>query len=146
MLPMLVQGIAMSTFFLAMLTISFDRIPAERLPSATGISNFARITAGSFAASLITTAWDRRETLHQSRLSEAVGAASPYQMAQGALTRMGLTDVQAAGAITRQMVGQAYLLASTDIFRVSAWLCLGLITIVWFTRRPTPQQGPIAAD
>ncbi|MCK8456319.1 DHA2 family efflux MFS transporter permease subunit [Sphingomonas faeni] len=146
MLPLMVQGIAMSTFFLAMLTISLDRIPAERLPSATGISNFARITSGSFAASIITTAWDRRETLHQSRLSEAIGTGSPYQMAQGALTRMGLTDVQAAGAITRQMVAQAYLLASTDLFRLSAWLCLAMVIIVWFTRRASPPQGPIAAD
>ena len=146
MLPMLVQGIAMSTFFLSMLTISFDRIPAERLPSATGISNFVRITAGSFAASLITTAWDRRETLQQSRLSDAVGAASPYQMAREGLARMGLTDVQAAAVITRQMVGQAYLLASTDLFRLSSWLCLALIVLVWFTRRPDPPKGPIAAD
>jgi DHA2 family multidrug resistance protein len=129
-----------------MLTISFDRIPAERLPSATGISNFVRITAGSFAASLITTAWDRRETLHQSRLSDAVGAASPYQMAREGLARMGLTDVQAAAVITRQMVGQAYLLASTDLFRLSSWLCLALIVLVWFTRRPDPPKGPIAAD
>lgn len=146
MLPLLVQGIAMSTFFLAMITISLDRIPPERLPSASGISNFARITSGSFAASIITTTWDRREALHQSRLSEAVGSGAPYQMAQDALTGMGLTDLQAAGAITRQMLGQAYLLASTDLFRVSAWLCLVMVVVVWATRRASPPQGPVAAD
>ena len=145
-LPMMVQGIAMSTFFLAMLTISLDRIPPERLPSATGISNFARITAGSFAASLITTAWDRRETLHQTRLSDAVSTGGPFQAARDRLTQMGMTDLQAAGAITRQMVGQAYLLASTDLFRLSAWLCLSLVVVVWFTRRASPPQGPVAAD
>ena len=47
MLPLLVQGVAMSTFFLAMLTIPLDGIPPEQLPSATGISNFARITAAA---------------------------------------------------------------------------------------------------
>jgi DHA2 family multidrug resistance protein len=146
MLPLLVQGIAMSVFFLSMLTISLDGIPPERLPSATGISNFARIVAGSFAASIITTAWDRREALHQSRLSEAVGHGMPFQMASDALQRMGATSTQAAAAITRQMVGQAYLLASTDLFRVSAWLCAALIVIVWFTRRPKGGHGPVAAD
>ncbi len=145
-LPLLVQGIAMSTFFLAMLTISLDRIPQERLPSATGISNFARITAGSFAASIITTAWDRREGLHQSRLAEAIGNGVPYRMASAGLERMGLTDVQTAAAITRQMVGQAYLLASTDLFRLSAWLCIAMTVIVWFTRRPSAPAGPVAAD
>jgi len=146
MLPLLVQGIAMSCFFLAMLTISLDRIPPERIPAASGISNFARITAGSFAASIITTAWDRREALHQSRLSEAVGTGMPLQMARDALGRLGLTDTQAAGAVTRQMVGQAYLLASTDLFRVSAWLCAALVVVVWLTRRASPPSGPIAAD
>lgn len=146
MLPMLVQGIAMSVFFLAMLTISLDGIPPQRLPSATGISNFARIVAGSFAASIITTAWDRREALHQSRLAEAVGNGVPLRMATEGLQHMGLTATQAAGAITRQMVGQAYLLASTDLFRVSAWLCAALIVIVWFTRRPKGGHGPVAAD
>ena len=146
MLPLLVQGIAMSVFFLSMLTISLDGIPPQRLPSATGISNFARIVAGSFAASIITTAWDRREALHQSRLAEAIGNGVPLRMATEGLQHMGLTATQAAGAVTRQMVGQAYLLASTDLFRVSAWLCAGLIVIVWFTRRPKGGHGPVAAD
>ena len=146
MLPLLVQGNAMSVFFLSMLTISLDGIPPQRLPSATGISNFARIVAGSFAASIITTAWDRREALHQSRLAEAIGNGVPLRMATEGLQHMGLTATQAAGAVTRQMVGQAYLLASTDLFRVSAWLCAGLIVIVWFTRRPKGGHGPVAAD
>lgn len=146
MLPLLVQGIAMSTFFLSMLTIALDRIPPERMPSATGMSNFTRIVAGSFAASIITTAWDRREAFHQSRLADAVGTGMPVNMARAALNNLGLTDVQAAGAITRQLVGQAYLLASTDLFRVSAWLCVALIVIVWFTRRPAGGGAPVAAD
>ncbi|MEH3158622.1 MAG: DHA2 family efflux MFS transporter permease subunit [Sphingomonas taxi] len=146
MLPLLVQGIAMSTFFLAMLTISLDGIPPQRLPSATGISNFARIVAGSFAASIITTAWDRREGLHQSRLAEAIGNGVPLRMATDALQHMGATSTQAAAAVTRQMVGQAYLLASTDLFRISAWLSAALIVIVWLTRRPKGGHGPVAAD
>ncbi|MGH6616789.1 DHA2 family efflux MFS transporter permease subunit [Sphingomonas sp.] len=145
-LPMLVQGVAMSTFFLSMVTISLDGIPPERMPSATGIVNFARITAGSFAASITTTMWDRREAMHQSHLSDAVGSASPFQMAHATLERLGLTDLQATAAITRQMIGQAYLLASTDLFRVSAWLCVALIGTVWLTRRPSAPKGPIAAD
>jgi len=146
MVPLLVQGIAMGSFFLAMLTISLDRIPAAKIPSASGLSNFARITAGSFAASMVTTAWDRREVLHQSRLSEAVGTGMPLQMARDAMARFGMTDVQAAAAVTRQMVGQAYLLASTDLFRLSAWLCIGLAALVWLTRRPGAPSGPVAAD
>lgn len=146
MAPLLVQGIAMSIFFLAMVTILLDGIAPPRIPSATGISNFARIVAGSFAASIITTAWDRREAIHQSRLAEAIGQGMPYQMASEGIQKLGATSTQAAAAITRQMVGQAYLLASTDLFRVSAWLCAAMVVIVWFTRRPKGGHGPVAAD
>src|ERR1700742_1858821 len=93
--PLAVQGIAMSTFFVAMLTISLDGIPPERIPSASGISNFTRITAGGFAASIITTMWDRREALHQSRLADHTSAFDPAM--QAAVTHLhgfGFTDLQ----------------------------------------------------
>ena len=67
-------------------------------------------------------------------------------MAAEQLQRMGLNAAQAAGAVTRQMVGQAYLLASTDLFRLSAWLAGSLIVLVWLCRRPSAPSGPVAAD
>jgi hypothetical protein len=42
----------MSTFFVAMITILLDGMPPQRIPLASGLSNFARITAGGFAASI----------------------------------------------------------------------------------------------
>ncbi len=146
-LPMAVQGIAMSTFFLAMINISLDGIPAERVPSASGMSNFCRITAGSFAASLVTTVWDRRETVHQSRLAEVVTSDShAYIGATKGLESAGFDALQAAALTTRQMVGQAYLLASIDIFTVCAWLSLAMVPLIWLARRPKPLSGPVAAD
>ena len=144
-IPALVQGIAMATFFLAMLTILLDGVPPERLPSATGISNFARIVAGGFAASMITTAWDRREAFHQGHIAAAVGQGRPFQAASDMLQHLGLTTTQVAGAVTRQMVGQAYLLASTDLFRLSAILCGALVALVWLTRRASPNGAAHAA-
>ena len=135
----------MSTFFLSMITIALDRVAPERIPSATGLTNFTRIVAGSFAASIITTMWDDRESLHQARLAEAVGAGAPWQLARQSLEALGLTSTQAAGAVTRQLVQQAYLLASTDLFRLSAWLSAALVVVVWFTRRPASSGAAHAA-
>jgi DHA2 family multidrug resistance protein len=61
---------------------------------------------------------------------------------------LGLSELSAKAAVTHGMVGQAYLLASVDIFTVSAWLCLAAIVIVWFCRKSEP-HGPLpltAAD
>jgi DHA2 family multidrug resistance protein len=147
-LPLLIQGIAMATFFLAMITILLDGIPPQRIPSASGVSNFARITAGGFAASVVTTLWDRREALHQSRLADQTTIFSP--LLRGAVTNLhgfGLPDLGAQAAITRTMIGQAYLLATDDIFWASGWICLVLIGMVWLCRKAKSGGGPpVAAD
>ena len=145
-LPLLVQGIAMATFFLAMITLLLDGIPPERIPSASGLSNFARITAGGFAASVVTTFWDRREALHQSRLADQTTIFSPLM--RGAvenLHRFGLSDLGAQAVIARTMVGQAYLLAADDIFWISGWICILLIGLVWLCRKAKSGGGPAPA-
>ena len=48
-LPMLVQGVSMAFFFVSVITIQLDGIPPQRVPAATSISNFLRITAGAFS-------------------------------------------------------------------------------------------------
>src|SRR3546814_17767389 len=58
-MPLLVNGVAMSTFFVSMLTIQLNGIPQEQIPSATGISHFPSITSGDFGSSPILTSWDK---------------------------------------------------------------------------------------
>jgi MFS transporter, DHA2 family, multidrug resistance protein len=146
-LPLFLQGFALSMFFVPLLHIMLDGIPPERVPSATGISNFARITSGGFAASLITTFWDRREALHQSRLVESSTGFSPiYRQAIEQLQAQGMSPLQAAGTIMRQTVNQAYLLSSLDIFYASGWLAMAMVLVVWITRKPKPAAHVAAAD
>jgi DHA2 family multidrug resistance protein len=147
MLPQLVVGIAMSMFFLSMLSITFDGLPPEKVPSASGLSNFLRITAGSFATSLTTTFWDRREALHQSRLAEAVTPFTPaYQEALGRMQALGLNDTAASGALTRPLVDQGYLLSSLDLFYLSAWLAVAIVPLCWLVRRPSGAPAAVAAE
>jgi MFS transporter, DHA2 family, multidrug resistance protein len=145
-LPLLVQGVAMATFFLAMITILLDGIPPQKIPLASGLSNFARITGGGFAASIVTTLWDRREALHQSRLADQTTIFTPgLSNALKGLHGFGLSDLAAQAAVTRTMIGQAYLLAADDIFWASGWICLVLIGSVWLCRRAVSGGGTHAA-
>jgi len=145
--PLLVQGIAMSTFFIAMLSILLDGIPQWRIPAASGLSNFLRITAGAFATSIVTTFWDRHAALHQTHLAEATSAYDlRLQQAMDALRASGLSDLQAISAMTRTMTGQAYLMSALDYFWISGWLCVVMIGFVWLTRRPRAAAAPAAAD
>jgi len=141
--PLLVQGIAMATFFLAMITLLLDGVPPQKIPLASGLSNFARITAGGFAASIVTTIWDRREALHQSRMAELTTQFNPvFNQAVAGLQHRGLPSLSAMASIARVMTGQAYLLAADDIFWISGWISFVLVAMVWLCRRAQSGGGP----
>jgi DHA2 family multidrug resistance protein len=144
-LPLMVQGISSGSFFIATISILLDGVPQDKIPSASGLSNFARIIAAGFSVSLVTTFWDRREALHQSRMADmASGFAPAFNNVLGSMQNLGLSELAAKAAVTRSMVGQAYLLASVDMFTVSAWLCLLAIVFVWLCRKAPPHVPPAA--
>lgn len=143
-MPLLVQGIGMSTFFVAVISILLDGIPPERVPSASGLSNFTRITAGSFATSIVTTFWDRHAALHQTHLAEATSVYDPrLQHSLEVLGSRGLSEAQSFSALARTLADQAYLMSTLDFFWICGWLSFAMIAVVWFTRRP--RGGPVAA-
>ena len=146
--PQLVQGLAMGLFFVSMLSIVFDGLPGDKVPAASGLSNFLRITAAGFATSLTTTFWDRREALHQTRLADTLTESAPaYQQSLAQLHQAGLGDQTAAAAMTQAMIGQSYLLSSLDLFYLSGWLCLALIPLCFLVRRPAAGgTAVLAAD
>jgi DHA2 family multidrug resistance protein len=134
--PMLMQGVAVSVFFVSMITITLNGVPLNQMPSATGLSNFTRLSAGAFAAALTTTIWDRSASLHQTRLAESVsGADANWVGAITGMSRMGMSLPQSLSALTRQFSDQAYMLAALDFFRASAWIMILLIPFLWLTNR-----------
>jgi DHA2 family multidrug resistance protein len=134
--PLLFQGAGTATFFLAMVAISLDDVEPARIPSASGISNFARITAGGFAASIVTTFWDRRERLHQSRLAETPTIYNPaLQRAVGHLGARHLPELKSFGVVTHELITQSFLLSSLDIFWISGWFSVAMLAVVWLSKR-----------
>jgi DHA2 family multidrug resistance protein len=148
MLPQLVLGIGMGTFFVSLLAILLDGLPPERVPAASGLSNFLRVVASAFATSITTTFWDRHEALHQTHLAESSSVFSPaLQSAVSGLQSLGITDPgAAAGVMTQGLVHQAYLLSSLDYFWISGWLCLLPLVLLWLTRRPSGAPVTAAAE
>jgi len=145
--PMLVQGVAMSTFFVSMITIQLRDVPAPQTPSASGLSNFARITCGGFAASLTTAFWDRRAALHQTHLADAQTThLDEWRQALSSLHDAGLSAQQSLGALANQVVNQAYTQGALDLFWLFGVLSFVMIPLIWITRRSISGGGPVAAD
>ena len=106
-----------------------------------------RIVAGGFATSIFTTFWDRREALHQSRLTELVTPYDPaYVQSLSQLHALGMNDQGAAGLLARGVIGQGYLLSALDLFWLSGWLVLALIPLCWMVPRPASAPAAAAAE
>ena len=72
MVPTILQGAAVACFFIPLVSITLSGLPPERIPSASGLSNFVRITAGAFGTSISTTLWEDRATMHHAHLTESI--------------------------------------------------------------------------
>jgi DHA2 family multidrug resistance protein len=145
-IPTIIQGAAMSMFFLPLITLSLSGIAPERIASASGLFNFARLLAGSFGTSIATTFWDRRATLHQSHLVERITAFDPQvEQALAALQAGGLTPEQAHGALNRLVEQQAFMLSANDVFYASALLFAALVGVVWLAKPPKRGEANASA-
>jgi DHA2 family multidrug resistance protein len=136
MIPMLVQGVALATFFISMTTLTLNGLDGRTVPEASSLATFARITAGSFAVALTTTAWERSGTVHQTRMAEVMGWTDPtFSQALTVIRSAGLSTQQAVAAIAQQVSDQAAFLGVIDFFRASGWCLLALIPLIWLTKK-----------
>ncbi|MDR3213169.1 MAG: DHA2 family efflux MFS transporter permease subunit [Azoarcus sp.] len=133
--PQFVQGIALAGFFVPLTAIILSGLDPARTAAASGLSNFARITAGAFGSSLSITLWEDRAALHHAQLSEAIHAYSPAtQRTLDALAEQGIAGDQALVAVNRIIDTQAAVLSATEFFWASGVLFLLLIVCVAFAK------------
>jgi MFS transporter, DHA2 family, multidrug resistance protein len=135
MIPSLIQGIAMAAFFVPLVTLIFSGLTPDKIPAASGLSNFARIMAGGFGASIYTSMWANRSAEHHAMLVEHInGANAVSQAAINTLTDLGMSNQQALSMVNRLVDQQAATLAVNDMAWLSAILFLALIGLIWLAR------------
>ena len=147
LVPTFLQGAAMAMFFIPLTTLTLAGIEPARIPSAAGLSNFARITAGAMGASIATTVWDSRAAMHHAHMTETlVQGQGVFALTLQSLQASGMSAEQALLQINRLIDQQAYTRAADDIFIASAGIFLLLIGSIWLTRRPAPHGAATGPD
>jgi DHA2 family multidrug resistance protein len=142
LIPTVLQGAAMAFFFIPLQAIVFSGLTPDKMPSAAGLSNFVRITAGAVGTSLFTTLWENRAILHHAQLTEAVNRGNDTAVqAINQLGALGLSSEQAMANLNRTIDQQAYTMAVTDLFYLSSMLFFVLIAVVWLAK---PKPGAAA--
>ena len=142
MVPTVIQGVAMALFFIPLMTITLTGITPDRIPAASGLSNFVRITAGAFGTSIATTVWENRAILHHAQLVDSISMGNNAATGiLGGLTSSGLTSEQALAQMNRLVDQQAFMLAANDVFYASAIIFLLLIPLVWLSHPTVASKG-----
>jgi DHA2 family multidrug resistance protein len=132
MIPSLVQGIAMATFFVPLMTLIFSGLGHDRIAAASGLSNFVRIMAGGFGASIFTSAWVNRTSAHHAVLTEHINFANlASQSTINSLDNAGMSSQQTLGFINNLVNQQAATMAADDLAWLSAVLFIVMIGLIW---------------
>ncbi len=146
LVPTVIQGAALAVFFIPLITLGLSGLTPDRIPAASGLFNFARITAGSFGTSIVTTLWDRRASLHHAQLAERINSYDPSSaQALAGMQAGGMSPQQSYEAVNRIIDQQAYMLSANDIFYASALLSLLLIAVIWLARPAKAGDAAAAA-
>ncbi len=144
LVPTMLQGVATAFFFIPLQSIIYAGLPLSRRPAAAGLSTFLRVSAGAFGTSAGTTLWEHRAAMHHVHLVEQIAAGhSEGARYAEAVRELGLAGAQVAGFIDRVIERQAYTMAATDVFHLSAMIFVVLLVPVWCAR-PSPPAVPTA--
>ncbi len=143
-IPMLLQGVAGSLFFISMSAISLSRIPQAQFPLAAGLSNFVRISAGAFGTSLATTIWSSRTQQHRAHLVEEASRTGwpldgPFY---DGVRAAGMSIEHLRAMLERVIEQQALTLGVNDIFLASVFLYLLLALPIMAARPVRPRARP----
>ncbi|NIE65133.1 DHA2 family efflux MFS transporter permease subunit [Burkholderia sp. Ax-1719] len=134
--PTLIQGIGMAGLFIPLVSITLSGLPGNRIPAASGLSNFVRIMCGGIGTSIFETAWDHRTIFHHARLTEQATPTNPVfnQSMQQMQNSVGLDPAQSHGMFDRMVTQQAAQLGVNDLFWISSVIFIVLIALIWITR------------
>jgi DHA2 family multidrug resistance protein len=144
--PTILQGAAVSCFFIPLTTLALAGMRQDQIAAASGLNNFLRISAGAFATSIATTLWENRAAMHHAHIVERLTPGNPATASTlQSLGALGMPQ-DAQYALLNQMVNQqAFTLSALDLFYASAILLVALIPFLWIARPPRRGSGGGAA-
>ncbi len=141
----LMLGVGVAFFFMPVLTILMSDLEVHEIASGSGVATFVRTLGASFMASIITTLWSRRASVHHSTLSENITAFDPAT--QQALAATGSPDPSGALAVINGLITQqSYQMSFNELLYGLGWLFLGLLFIIWLTKPPFVQSAEPAKE
>lgn len=133
------MGIGVALFFMPTTSILLSSLPPKDIAEGSGLATFLRVLGGSFASSLTTWIWHRREIFHHAHLTEDITSYSPAT--QSYIEGLGGNSQSTMAQLDKLVEGQAYMLSTVDYFTLSGWIFFALILVIWLAKPPFSPQG-----
>jgi len=133
------MGIGVALFFMPTTSILLSSLSPREIADGSGLATFLRVLGGSFASSLTTWIWQRREIFHHAQLTENI---TPYSAnTQDYIARLGGMTQSTMAQLDKIVEGQAYMLSTVDYFTLLGWMFLSLILVIFLAKPPFSAQG-----
>ena len=150
----IIQAAGLAFLFVPINAVAFYFVPKELTGQGTAIINLIRNIGGSTGIAFVTTVLAREMQTHQNVLVHNLTPLNPvYEQAvaglQTILTWRGFHPTEAhAGALRvlyNALLGQAGILAYTDVFRLLGIVCLALIPCMFLLKKIKQGAGGMPA-
>ncbi len=133
------MGIGIALFFMPTTSILLSSLAPREIADGSGLATFLRVLGGSFASSLTTWIWQRREISHHAQLVENI---TPYsQNTQSYIAQLGGSSQRAMAQLDKLVEGQAYMMSTVDYFTLLGWIFFSLVIVIFLAKPPFVAQG-----
>jgi len=136
--PQFAMGFAIPFFFIPATSLALSSVLPQETAAAAGLQNFLRTTAGAFATSIMTTAWENTANAKRGMLA---GVLPDPQRTLDTLTALGMTPDQALRQLEGLVQVQAVMLSTNRMFLASAAVFAIAATLVWLAPKTKPVEG-----
>lgn len=133
------MGLGVALFFMPTTSILLSSLKPQEIADGSGLATFLRVLGGSFASSLTTWIWHRREIFHHAQLTEHVNAYNPAT--RDYLTQLGGSSTAHLAHLDQVVEHQAYMLSTVDLFTLLSWMFAVLVLIIWLAKPPFAAKG-----
>ncbi len=143
-----IQVLPIPFCFIAITNAAYVGLPKEASNQVAGLINFARNIGGSILISLTGAEVTNRSLFHQARLGSAINYSNDAYTQQ--LKSMGAFLGNTAGAaqgqyaanssLYTQLNQQAALMGYADVYRILAWLTIGMFFLAFLLSKPKPGE------
>ena len=136
-IPFIAQGLAMPFFFIPTTTLALSSVLPQETASAAGLSNFLRTLSAAFATAIVTTLWEN----NGNRNHETLASTLPNpESTLSTIMNGGSSRDQALGQLDLLTQSQAVMLATDEMFRITAVVFVIAALFIWLA--PKPPKGP----